>query len=92
MSTTLGEFDAYASRHPPDICRCLSYRFHVSGNGFGSHESASVLQAQGMVGLQADCSMDEAMALMLDTAHHSDVSLDELASCVLDGTVRFDPS
>lgn len=54
--------------------------------------SSVVHQAQGMVAVQADCTMDQALALMRDTAAAAaEVTLAELAAAVLDGGVTFDP-
>ena len=45
-----------------------------------------------MVAVQADCTMDQALALMRDTAAAAaEVTLAELAAAVLDGGVTFDP-
>jgi hypothetical protein len=45
----------------------------------------------GMVSVQADCTLDEALKLMRDRAavHHCNV--DEIAFGVLDGAIRFGP-
>ncbi len=56
-----------------------------------SPHSNLVHQAQGMVSMQADCTMDEALALMRNSADAAEVTLDELAAHVIDRDVRFDP-
>jgi len=52
--------------------------------------SAHVYQAQGIVSVQAGCSMDEAWALMKKKADEFDESLERIATEVLDHVVRFD--
>jgi len=49
-----------------------------------------VYQAQGMVSVQAGYSMDDALALLRNTAEAAEVSLEDLAVSVIDRTVRFD--
>lgn len=50
-----------------------------------------IAQAMGMVSVQADCTLDEALDMMRDRAvvHHCNV--DEIAFGVLDGVIRFGP-
>ena len=61
------------------------------GNGFSSDRfSAQVHQATGMVAVQAGCGFSDALLLMIQRADSSGISLDALAACVLDQSVRFD--
>jgi len=55
----------------------------------GASLSARVRQAQGMVSVQAACSMDDALAMMRDRATVSLHTLDEIASLVIDLKIRF---
>jgi AmiR/NasT family two-component response regulator len=60
-------------------------------NGFRPPEySDRVHQAQGMVSVQADCSLDEALALMQATASATDKTLDDVADDVIGRRLRFD--
>jgi ANTAR domain len=52
--------------------------------------SARVIQASGMVSAQASCTPDEAMVLMQTRARETHVTLDQVATRVLDRTMRFD--
>ena len=47
-------------------------------------------QAQGMVSVQAGCSMDEALALMIKTAQVTEETLEAVAKEVVNHNVRFD--
>ena len=60
------------------------------GNGSPFKNTARVSQAAGMVSVQAGCDVDRALALMQSRARESGVKLDELASGVIDGAIRFD--
>ena len=51
--------------------------------------SDRVLQAQGMVSVQADCSVDDALARMNERAAESGISLDAIASAIIEHRVRF---
>ena len=51
---------------------------------------AVVYQAQAMVSAQAGYAMDDALALMRNTADAAEVSLEQLAMNVVDRTVSFD--
>ena len=51
--------------------------------------SDRVLQAQGMVSVQADCSVDDALARMTETAVESGMSLDAIASEIIEHRIRF---
>jgi hypothetical protein len=59
----------------------------VNGSGDASDRLA---QAQGMVSVQVDCTLDEALLLMRARAASSDLSLAYIAEAVLDGSIRFD--
>lgn len=50
---------------------------------------ARIAQAQGMVCVQAQCTLPEALALMRDRATITHQTLDEIADAVLDRTIRF---
>jgi AmiR/NasT family two-component response regulator len=50
---------------------------------------ATLAQAQGMVSLQAECSLTEALALMRDRATVSQQTLDAIAAAVVDRVIRF---
>ena len=61
------------------------------GNGYSSEKfSAQVHQATGMVAVQAGCGFSDALLLMIARADSSGITLDALAACVLDRSVRFD--
>jgi AmiR/NasT family two-component response regulator len=49
-----------------------------------------VYQAQGMVAVQAGCSLDEALALMRNTAEAVEETLERVADEVVNRNVRFD--
>ena len=53
---------------------------------------AIVHQAQGMVSVQAGCTLHEALVLMQCEADATDIPLERLAARVLDRMVRFNPS
>jgi hypothetical protein len=50
-----------------------------------------VSQASGMVSVQADCSLDDALALMKERAQVSGESLLEIAAATVDRRIRFEP-
>jgi len=58
-------------------------------NGPGEH-SEQIAQAQGIVSVQVDCTLDEALLLMRARAASNDLSLAYIAKAVLDGNIRFD--
>ena len=58
-------------------------------NGPGEH-SEQIARAQGMVSVQVDCTLDEALLLLRARAASSDLSLAYIAKAVLDGSIRFD--
>jgi hypothetical protein len=47
-------------------------------------------RAQAMVSIQADCSLDEALELMMQVARAADESLEQVAVEIVNGNVRFD--
>ena len=61
----------------------------VTTNGSGLNHSARVYQAQGIVSVQADCAMDEALRLMKLRAHDIDRTLDEIAAGVVGHRIWF---
>jgi hypothetical protein len=52
--------------------------------------SDEIARAMGIVAVQADCSLSKALLLMRARAESSEVSLDDVAKGVLDGTIRWD--
>jgi len=52
--------------------------------------SNRVHQATGMISAQADCSLTEAMHLLMIRAAAADRSLEDMALDVIEGTIRFD--
>jgi AmiR/NasT family two-component response regulator len=61
------------------------------GNGSAFAHSHRVSQASGMVSVQADCTIDEAVVLMQDRAATMGQTLDEIAAAVVDRSIRFGP-
>ena len=59
--------------------------------GNGAIPSARVLQAQGMVSVQADCTMDEAARLIRETAQATDQTVERVADRILARRLWFDP-
>ena len=57
-----------------------------------SEYSPVVREAQRIVATQADCSLDEAIALMENTAEVTSASLEFIAAEVVAGRVSFDTS
>ena len=51
--------------------------------------SAEVNQAAGIVSVQADCYIEAALDLMAERAFIAHVSLDEIATAVLEHSIRF---
>jgi hypothetical protein len=51
--------------------------------------SSIVNQAAGMVSVQADCMIQDALVLMSTRADESGITLDEIAAAVVDRAVRF---
>ena len=61
----------------------------MESNGPGDH-SDQIAQAQGMVSVEAACTVDEALLLMRARAESTDLSLAYIARAVLDGSIRWD--
>ena len=53
------------------------------------NRSDRVFQAQGMVSVQADCTVDEALAKMHDRAQESEMSLEAVATAIIERRIRF---
>jgi AmiR/NasT family two-component response regulator len=51
--------------------------------------TARVYQASGMVSVQADCSIDDALALMREHATSSHRSLDDVAQQIVERRIRL---
>jgi len=62
----------------------------MTGNGSPFKQTARVSQAAGMVSVQANCDVEQALILMHTRATASRVTVDQLADAVIDGSVRFD--
>lgn len=54
------------------------------------HRSAKVIQAAGMVSVQASCTVEEAIVLMEQRAHESHQTRAQVAEAVVARRVRFD--
>jgi hypothetical protein len=54
------------------------------------HRSAKVMQAAGMVSVQANCTVDEAMTLMEERARATNQTRRQIAEAVIARTIRFD--
>jgi hypothetical protein len=54
------------------------------------HRSAKVIQAAGMVSVQAKCTVDEAVALMEERARATKQTRRQIADAVIARTLRFD--
>jgi hypothetical protein len=54
--------------------------------------SAEVNQAAGMVSVQADCGIEQALAIMTERAKFAGLSLDEIAAGVVDRSIWFTES
>jgi AmiR/NasT family two-component response regulator len=57
--------------------------------GYGEESSAAVSQASGMVSVQAECSVDQALALMKDRAIVHGETLEDIAAAVVAREIRF---
>jgi hypothetical protein len=57
------------------MTEALSYRVH---------------QATGMISAQADCSLEEALQLLIIRADAAQESIEDMALDVIDGVIRFD--
>jgi len=66
------------------------HRSHIVVSMTSDETERVVARAQRLVSVQAGCSDDEALMLMRETAGASEIGLDILADCVMDGSVRFD--
>jgi hypothetical protein len=53
--------------------------------------SYRVHQATGMISAQAECSLDEAMQLLIIRANAAGETVEDMALEVLDHRIRFDP-
>jgi len=51
--------------------------------------AARIEMARGIVAVQADCSLDDALQMMRDRAAVSRCTLDEIAIAVLDHSIQF---
>jgi AmiR/NasT family two-component response regulator len=58
-------------------------------NGTPLERRARIARAQGMVTVQAECTMDEALDLMRDRAAVGGQTLEEIADAVIDRSIRF---
>jgi anti-sigma regulatory factor (Ser/Thr protein kinase) len=61
----------------------------ILGNGPTTLQSR-IAHAQGIVSAQVDCTLDEARRLMRARATYTALSLDYIATGILDGNIRFD--
>ncbi len=59
-------------------------------NGSPFEHTARVSQAVGIVSVQAGCGVERALDLMRARATTARVTMDELATFVIDGSTRFD--
>jgi AmiR/NasT family two-component response regulator len=55
----------------------------------GETQSDRVAQASGMVSVQAECSVDEAFAMIEERARTIDLTAEEVADSVVDRRFRF---
>jgi AmiR/NasT family two-component response regulator len=55
----------------------------------GATQSAQVSQAQGMVSVQAECSMPEALTMLRERAMLMGQTLDQIAVAVVERRIRF---
>jgi hypothetical protein len=56
-----------------------------------AHRSETVIQAAGMVSVQADCTFEEAVELMERRARDTDRTRRDIADDVIARRIRFDP-
>ena len=61
-------------------------------NALAAQHSPQVIEAQRIVSLQCDCSMNDALELLHNTAEVTDETLEQIARMVIHGSVTFDPS
>jgi len=59
-------------------------------DGWPSPYSPEVNQAAGMISVQADCPIQDAISMMWEHADTAGVSIDDIAAAVLDRSIRFD--
>lgn len=59
-------------------------------NGEASPYGPEVNQAAGMVSAQANCPIADAFSMMWERADSANVSIEEIATAVLDRSIRFD--
>jgi hypothetical protein len=62
----------------------------VMGDEAGSEHGGRANQAVGIVRLHADCSTEQAFAVMHERATMSGLTMEEIIDAVVDGTIRFD--
>lgn len=56
----------------------------------GPNRVLALANAMGMVSVQADCTLDEALDLIVDRAQIARCTVYEIAVAVVDGSIRFD--
>ena len=61
------------------------------GTGTESDRSATVLQAEGMVSVQVNCPVGDALQLMADRAVVQGMTIEDVALAVIDRSIRFGP-
>ena len=61
------------------------------GTGTESDRSATVLQAEGLVSVQVDCPVGDALQLMADRAVVQGMTIEDVALAVVDRSIRFGP-
>ena len=59
-------------------------------NEIGRLSTGAVAQASGMISVQANCSMNHAVVLMVMRAQEEHTTLEQIAIAVIDQLVRFD--
>ena len=69
----------------------VGYRRRMSTDDFAGDLSARVREAQAKVAETANCSLDDALALMTSDGDLSDESLEQVAEEVLSGRLHFGP-
>ena len=48
-----------------------------------------IAQAMGMVSVQADCTLDEALTMIGERAHVDRCAVDEIAASIVERSIRF---
>jgi hypothetical protein len=56
----------------------------------GWREIGLLAQAQGMISVQAECRLDDALRLIVDRAQVSGCSVEEIAEATVSRRIRFD--